>query len=230
MFAAILVFNRLDLLGGITAECGCPAFFGKQQDWTIDFEHELHGLNEPRPTSVDVLLNQPSWRVAIECKFIENEFGTCSRPRLHPNKTYYCDGNFKFQKERCHRCALTERNILYWDHLPHLFNWPSDRDHVPCPFASTYQLARNALAATLTPKGELNPTGGHVLIVYDNRNPAFQPNGKAWTQWQAAVSDCRYQGLLRRLSWQQLLLYLADAPELAYLVDGLREKYGLEQQ
>lgn len=230
VFGAIHVFNRFDLLEGITAECGRPAFFTDQQDWRLDFEYELSGLNEPSPTSVDVLLNRPDRRVAIECKFIEREFGTCSRPRLPPNKTYYCDGTFRIQKERRHRCALTERDILYWEYLPHLFNWPSDRDHVPCPFESTYQLARNALAATLTPEGELNPTGGHALIVYDNRNPAFQPNGKAWTQWQDAVSDCRYQGLLRRLSWQQLLLCLADTPELAYLVDGLQEKYGLEQQ
>ena len=230
VFGAIHFFNRFDLLEGITAECGRPAFFSNQQDWRLDFEYELSGLGEPRPTSVDVLLNRPDRRVAIECKFIEREFGTCSRPRLKPNKKYYCDGNFSFQKERFHRCALTERNILYWDHMPHLFNWPSERDHVPCPFESTYQLARNALAATLTPEGELNPTGGHVLNVYDNRNPVFQPKGKAWNQWQLAIRDCRYQGLFRRLSWQRLLTSLAAAPELAYLVYGLREKYGLEQE
>ena len=230
VFGAIHIFNRFDLLEGITAECGRLAFFSDQQDWRLDFEYELSCLGEPRRTSVDVFLSRPDRRVAIECKFIEEEFGTCSRPRLHPNKKYYCDGTFRFQKERSHRCALTERNILYWEHLPHLFNWPSNRDHVPCPFESTYQVARNALAATLTPEGELNPTGGHVLNVYDNRNPAFQPGGKAWSQWQATVSDCRYQGLLRRLSWQRLLTFLADGPEMAYLVYGLRDKYGLEQQ
>ncbi len=230
VFAAIFVFNRLDLLGDITAECGRPAFFVEQQDWRLNFEHELRGLNEPRPTSVDVLLNQPRRQVAIECKFTEPDFGTCSRTDLCPDDANYCNGNYQLQKDRRHRCALTERNILYWKYLPHLFNWPSDRDHEPCPFDATYQLARSTLAATLTPEGELNPTGGHVLNVYDNRNPAFQPNGRAWTQWQAGISDCRYHGLLRRLSWQRLLTSLADAPELAYLVDGLREKYGLEQQ
>lgn len=230
VFAAILVFNRLDLLGGITAECGRPAFFIEQQDWRIEFEYQLRGLNEPRPTSVDVLLNQPGRRVAIECKFTEQDFGTCSRTKLCPDNANYCNGSYQLQKDRSHRCALTERNILYWKYLPHLFNWPSHRDQVPCPFDATYQLARSALAATLAPEGKLNPTGGHVLAIYDDRNPDFQPNGKAWTQWQQAIRDCRHQGLFRRLSWQRLLTSLAAAPELAYLVYGLQEKYGLEQQ
>ena len=230
VFAAILVFNRLDLLGGITAECGRPAFFNEQRDWKMNFEYELRGLNEPRPTSVDVLLNQPGRRVAIECKFTEQDFGTCSRTKLCQDNANYCNGSYQLQKDRSHRCALAEREILYWEYLPHLFNWQSQRDQVPCPFDDTYQLARSALAATLAPEGKLNPTRGHVLAIYDNRNPDFQPNGKAWTQWQAAISDCRYQGLFRRLSWQRLLTFLADAPEMSYLVYGLREKYGLEQQ
>jgi len=230
VFAAIHVFNRLDLLKGLPAECGRPAFFLDQRDWRIDLEYNLQTLKEPKPTSVDVLLHRPSHRVAIECKFIETEFGTCSRPLLCTNHAYYCDGSYRRQKERLHRCALTERGILYWDYLPCLFNWPYDHDHVPCPFDATYQLARNALAATLTPEGDFNPDTGHLLIVYDDRNPAFQPNGRAWTQWQAAVGDCRYQGLMRRLSWQRLLASLANAPEFEYLVNGLGKKYGLVQQ
>ena len=229
VFGAIHVFNRLDLLQGMTAECGCPAFFLDQRDWRLDFEYELQTLNEPKPTSIDVLLSRPGRRVAIECKFIETEFGTCSRTRLNTNHAFYCDGSYRRQSERLHRCALTERGILYWDYLPRLFNWPSDHDHMPCPFDATYQLARNVLAATLTPVGEFDPDTGHVLIVYDDRNPAFQPNGRAWAQWQAAVDDCRYRGVLRRLSWQRLLSSLAKAPEFAYLVHGLREKYGLVQ-
>ena len=36
--------------------------------------------------------------------------------------------------------------------------------------------------------------------------------------------------LLRRLSWQRLLVALAEAPELAYLVKGVEEKYGLRPE
>ena len=99
--------------------------------------------------------------------------------------------------------------------------------HKPCPFDTVYQLARNALAAALTPSGTLDPTGGHVLVVYDARNPVFQANGRAERQWKIAINSCRVPGLLRRLSWQCLLAALARAPELGYLVNGVKKKYGL---
>ena len=230
VFAAIRAFDRLDLLDGMSAECGRPAFFDDQQGWMMSFEHEVSGLNEPRPTTVDVMLSRPGQRVAIECKFLEDEFGTCSRTdkNAYPDPKKHCDGNYRFQNGRSHRCALAEIGIQYWEHLPHLFDWSPDRDHEPCPFGATYQLARNALAATITTEGSLKPDGGHVLVVYDARNPAFQGGGKAEGQWGSAVGACLHQGLLRRLSWQRLLTSLAGGPEFAYLVDSLGEKYGLE--
>ena len=42
------------------------------------------------------------------------------------------------------------------------------------------------------------------------------------------VGASLHQGLFRLLSWQSLLATLVNAPELAYLIDGLGEKYGLE--
>ena len=72
VFAAIRAVDRLDLLDGMSAECGRPAFFDDQQGWMMSFEHEVSGLNEPRPTNVNVLLSRPGQRVAIECKFLED--------------------------------------------------------------------------------------------------------------------------------------------------------------
>jgi hypothetical protein len=57
--------------------------------------------------------------------------------------------------------------------------------------------------------------------------PAFQAGGKADWQWEAAVAACLVPDLLRRLTWQRLLASIAAAPELAWLLQGLREKYGL---
>ena len=234
VFGALSAFNRLDLLRDVQAECGRPAFFGNHRGWKLDFEHEVRCLGEnPRGrTSVDVLLSEPNGRVAVECKFTEQEFGTCSRPRLRPSDPNYseqhCNGNYQVQRQRRHRCSLTEVGIRYWDHLPYLFDWPADCDHEPCPFGGVYQLARNALAAALTPKGKLDPNAGHGLVVYDARNPEFQAGGKAESQWVTVSAACRVPGLVRRLSWQSLLAAIARASELAYLVDGVREKYGLE--
>lgn len=231
VFGALHAFDRLDLLEDVRAECERPAFFKDHRSWTLDFEHEVRCLGEKQSrTSIDVLLSTPQRSVAIECKFTEQEFGTCSRTdrKQYPDLNKYCDGNYLVQGGRRHRCALTEIGRLYWEHLPHLFDWSADRDHVPCPFKDVYQLARNALVAALTPDGKPNRTIGHALVVYDARNPEFQGGGEAQRQWNQAVAACRMPGFLRRLSWQRLMTAITRAPELEYLVKDVTEKYGIE--
>lgn len=85
--------------------------------------------------------------------------------------------------------------------------------------------AAAVLAATVMSSGEV---GGHALIVYDARNPAFRVGGEADCQWEAAVGECLVPGLLRRVSWQRLLGFITSAPELTWLVNGVRGKYGIE--
>lgn len=230
VFGALRTLHRLDLLAGVAAECGRPAFFEAADGWSLTFEHEVRSLNEPRPTSVDVLLQGPR-RVAIECKFTEDEFGTCSRPRLKPTDNAYaqqfCDGTYRAQHGRRERCTLTSIGVTYWKYLPALLDWPADQDHLPCPLESTYQLVRNALAAVVAEDGSLEPDRGHALILYDARNPAFVATGRAGQQWQAATAACRIPGLLRRLSWQQLLVNLDGRADLGWLTGALKAKYGL---
>lgn len=193
-------------------------------------EYELHTLNEKPQgrTSVDVLLTGPAQQVAVECKFTEDKFGKCSRPDLQPGDFRRCDGSYRVQAGRRERCALSEIGILYWRYLPQLFDWAADRDHEPCPFGAGYQLARNALAACFAPDGGFDPNRGHALIVYDARNPAFREGGEAERQWRGALAACRIPGLLRRVSWQRLAAAAAAAPDLAWLAEGLRAKYGIE--
>lgn len=231
VFGALCAFKCLDLLQDVRAECGRPAFFEDRRDRTLDFEHEVRCLGEKQsPTSIDVLLSTTQKSVAIECKFTEQEFGTCSRTdwKRYRDLNKYCDGNYLIQGGRRHRCALTEVGRRYWEHLPHLFDWPADRDHVPCPFKDVYQLARNALVPALTPDGKPNRTVGHALVVYDARNPEFQVGGEAERQWNQAVAACRMPGLLRRLSWQCLMTAFDCVPELEYLVKRVKKKYGIE--
>ena len=149
------------------------------------------------------------------------------RPTSVDGRGPLCDGTYRHQQGRRTRCALTEIGTRYWDHLPALFDWPAHRDHAPCPFGATYQLARNALAATVTADGETAPNEGHALVIYDARNPRFAKNGAAAMQWQMAAGSCRVPGLLRRVSWQRIVAALARAPELGYLTATLVKKYGL---
>ena len=233
IFGALLVFDRLDVLAGIAAECGRPAFFADNRAWDLEMEHKVDTLNEKPPsrTSIDVLFSNRTQRVAVECKFTEKEFGMCSRTDRKlklkdPSK--YCDGNYRVQSGRRERCALTETDIRYWQYLPRIFNWPAESDHFPCPFNPGYQLARNALGACFAPNGAFDPSQGHVLVVYDARNPAFQQGGKAERQWQGLLDACCVPGLLRRTSWQRLAAAIAAKPDFTWLSNGLHDKYGIE--
>lgn len=49
VFGAIEAFDRLEVLAGIMAECGRPAFYENQKDWKLAFEHEVATLGEWRP-------------------------------------------------------------------------------------------------------------------------------------------------------------------------------------
>lgn len=232
VFGLLFVRERLDLLAGLQAECGRPAFFADAAGWAGCLEQEIRTFKEPRPTSVDVWLQGPEGaRVAVECKFTENEFGRCSRPRLRPGRSGYpeqlCDGTYSIQRSRKTRCSLSEIGIGYWDYLPALFDWPSDVDHTPCRFGETYQLGRNALAAAVGDDGRVDPDRGHVLVVYDARNPAFTEKGRAGRQWRMALDACRVPGLLRRVSWQRVLGSLKCDASMIPLLEALETKYGL---
>ena len=236
VFGGILIFGRLELLNGLQAECGRPAFFDDYHDYSLEMEYEVDFLGE-KPngrTSIDVMFLGKQNRVAVECKFTEKEFGTCSRPKLKKDcwgyKEQKCNRNYQIQRGRNERCSLTQIGIRYWDFLPKLFNWDADRDYTPCPFEKSYQLARNALAATVSKEGKLDPARGHVLVVYDARNPEFLADGKAENQWRFIEKASLVPGLFRRISWQRLMTELAMASELNYLVQGMGNKYGFKTE
>ena len=192
--------------------------------------HEIGHLGEPRPTSVDCFVSG-SYQVAIECKFSESEVGTCSRPRLTPRDptydTEWCDGTYTRQRGRLERCALTERGVLYWRYVPILFKWPGDSALVPCPLRKNYQLVRNVLAACVRRDGTVSPECGHVVLVYDRRNPAFQAGGDGWLAFEETRRALRDPGGLRKCSWQRIMGHLRQEAVLPWLTEQLEQKYGL---
>jgi hypothetical protein len=231
VFGSLKVMGQIEALVGIAAEDGLPAFFATANEASEpELEHTIRTLNEPRPTSIDAFFPGPH-RVAVEVKFTEAEFGTCSRPRLTAKDPHFsrdaCDGTLTRQRQRQHRCALTEQNIQYWRYVPSLFRWMDDRDSSPCPLARAYQLVRNLLAVSVEANGSVDTESAHVLVIYDDRNPAFHAGGKADIQWNQTVQALRYSTMLRRISWQHLVGYFAQHEPLHWLVDALRRKYGI---
>jgi hypothetical protein len=233
VFGTIEVLDRRRLLSAIKAEDGRPAFCPIPSEITIDLERETNTLGEQpkRSTSVDVWFGG-TYRVAVECKLAEPEFGTCSRTRLKSKnkefETQHCDGNYMRQRGRSERCALTEIKVNYWKYLGDLFGWPSELDHRPCPLNRTYQLVRNVLAACVNDDGSLDTNTGHALIIYDQRNPAMAADGICDIQWRAAYEALKNRGLLRRLSWQAFMAQWPNDAILDWLKTELRAKYALQ--
>jgi hypothetical protein len=226
VFASFATLGRLDAVENLASRDGYPAFFETADLYQLKLEHQVATLGEPRPTSVDVFFSGPQ-TVAVEVKFTEAEFG-----RLRPEEAGFaqdhCDGSFSVQRDRQSRCSLSERGILYWQFLPQFFAWSATKDHRPCPLAFIYQLVRNVLAVCVSEDGVPAAGGGNVLVVYDKRNPAFQPGGEADAAWWAAVRALRFPRLLRRVSWHSIASRVARFPDLAWLAVGLEDKYGLK--
>jgi hypothetical protein len=158
------------------------------------------------------------------------KFGTCSRLRLTPQDAAYsanhCDGSYTHQRGRLSRCSLTEVGVQYWRHLDEIFGWNADVDHHPCPLAFTYQLARNVLAASVDSCGSFQPTAGHTLIIYDDRNPAMLKGGEGDRQLTDTQDGLRFAGILRRVSWRNFMAQWPSHPVLDWLQAEANAKYG----
>jgi hypothetical protein len=145
---------------------------------------------------------------------------------LEVDNTEYCDGTYTRQKDRSERCALTAIHVRYWDYLENAFGWGSDIDHRPCPLKSTYQLARNVLAACVK-DGNLDFDIGHALILYDQRNPTMSSGGDGDDQWRDASEAIKVPGALRRLSWQTFVAQWPNDRALNWLKSEIDAKYGI---
>jgi len=230
LFGNLIVHDHLGILGAIEADTGEPLVGASPE--TAELEFKVGSLREPRESSLDVLIRSANgYRVAFECKLSEPEVGTCSRPALTPSDSNYeqdhCDGTYTRQRGRRERCSLSNIGVAYWDHIPHLFHWSAGRDHKRCPIRETYQLVRNILAVSVDDEGVLNPGKGHVVLIYDERNPAFVSDGAGHRAYEQTREALRERSTLRRCSWQSILQHLRGAGALTWLTDELSAKYGL---
>ena len=231
VFANLKIINCLHYLAEVTDESGEPLFGDAPViPSNLTLEYAVSFLGEPRPTNLDVFISG-DYQVAIECKFTETEVGKCSRPGLKKRdsnyETDYCDGNYSRQRGRKARCSLTEIGVLYWKYVPELFVWRDDTDHKPCPLDKNYQLVRNLLAACIRPDGSSSPKRGHVLIIYDERNPAFKEDGHGFTAYEETRAALKTPSLLRKCSWQRITGHLRTKADLSWLTELFAVKYGL---
>jgi hypothetical protein len=227
----LAVHGNLDCLAEPHCDEGEP-LLGEAQVSSDNFamEFDVDYLGEPRPTSLDGYFCE-GYKVAIECKFTEIEVGTCSRPRSSrtssKNERDECDGSYSRKGSRKERCPLSEIGVLYWRYIPSVFNWGGDLDLIPCPLHKNYQLVRNILAVSVNAEGQVSSENGHVVLIYDERNPAFQEKGDGLSAYWDTRGALKKPGMLRRCSWQRIVQHIRQNGILPWLPDMLALKYGL---
>ncbi len=246
VFAGLQAAGRLAALDGLLAEDGYPAFptFGASSapdDAAVTpllvLRHPVLLPGEVEPNLIDLVLSARE-SVFVEVKLAEARFALCANPGLTPTHPFFkrdiCTGAYRAQNARQSRCTLSEQGMRLWELIPELFDLDGARDHDPCPLFATYALVRRVLAVSIGPFGVIAPPAAlarrHVLVVYDERNPAFWPGGEADEQWHETVRMLRWPRLLRRVSWQKLIGHLGAEPAVAELVNVVSEKYDFPVQ
>lgn len=227
----LAIYNSLHILSELKDDEGLDLFGNAQiSSENFEMEYKVKYLGEPRSTSLDGYISG-NYRIAIECKFTEAEVGTCSRPGLKPTASNFdkehCSGTYSIQRARKERCSLTEIGVLYWRYLPKLFNWKNDSDLHPCPLNKNYQLVRNILAVGVKPDGSVSSNGGHVLLIYDERNPAFQHYGVGLIAFMETKEALKEPMMLRKCSWQRIVQHIREKDVFSWLTENLALKYGL---
>ncbi len=214
--------------------------------WRVELERELPRslLGERRPTQVDVLLQNRTSVVVLECKFTESGGGSCSQTKPRSSGEHegiiQCDGSYKEQtnpvNNKTARCALSAKRIRYWKHIPKYLDLDRDKDYEPCPFAGpAYQYMRNLLAAAQLARRKSKPerkVRAAFGLVYVEGEPFAVANEAAdpHSEWGQFVARLRSDSSLAVgvISYQRLLEIwcsrLPEDPVLARLADWVTER------
>ncbi len=225
VFGNLLIAGKLNLLSTLRTDDG-RLLFGSDSH-SIDnciLEHSIRSnpFKEKAPTEIDVFF-PGKYQVAVECKFTEDHVGSCSIPE---RKSDECDGNLH-DRSGFERCYLNGRGIKYWEYIPALFEWDFKSNYSPCPLQLPYQLVRNILSVCIREDGAIDPDKGHAVLVYDDRNPAFQSDGIGELAWQQCNQSLKYPWLLQKCSWQTIVKCLRHDSTLRWLTDEIDLKYGI---
>ncbi len=231
IFGNLIIQDSLHFLSELKDDDGLD-LFSKAQISSDNFtlEYRVNHLGEPRSTSLDGFISG-EYRIAIECKFTESKIGSCSRPTIKATRSNYerdfCDGSYSIQRKRHERCSLTEIGVKYWRYVPSLFKWENNRELNPCPMNKNYQLVRNILAIGVKPDGTVSVKNGHVVLIYDERNPACQMGGDVYSSYMETKNALIEQTMLRKCSWQKIIKKMRTKNILPWLTNELELKYSL---
>jgi hypothetical protein len=179
--------------------------------WTVTLEWNTPKalLGEPRPTQVDVYVESPQAVLVCECKFTETNGGACSQTNKK-NGGAQCNGHYELQINPkngvTNRCALSGKQIRYWEVIPQVFRLDAKRDYRPCPFAGpTYQWMRNLLVGYEQARSLHKQAA--VIIVYADAPHLSMAKKVRSSEWTQFVQTVKQEGVtLQVRSYQEILL------------------------
>ncbi len=203
--------GRNCVLNSLARRLGLPD--GNDWDVVLEWTDELNRMQEPRQSQIDAVARSAGSLVFFESKFNEPDGGPCSqtkplRSRKHKGKVQ-CNGSYLLQTNpvngRRSRCALSGKNILYWEVIPAVFEYSSSADYDRCPFAGPwYQWMRNMTVAYQVAKYE-EKKAGFIVVYVDDRRLRFARK-VARGEWSAFSARVRQKAIpVKAISYQQFL-------------------------
>ncbi len=209
--------ERDAILGAVASDIGLPS----DGPWNVQLEWEdakNHLRESGKLTQVDSLATSPHAAICFECKFGERDGGSCSQTSplgKGANKgKIQCNGRYELQSNPARpkvsaRCALSGKNIRYWEVIPKVFAFDAGADLAPCPFSGPwYQWMRNLVLAH-----ELGPAQGlpsRFVVVYADHPSLPFPSMLASTAWSdflrlvrkdtVGLHTMSYQSILKRIT------------------------------
>jgi hypothetical protein len=170
----------------------------------LTLEHDFKAGPESAPVRLDGFV-AGNYRVSIACALSETDMDSAAGHKAD---------------------SSGEQHRRSQDHLAKLF--VGGRSDEGCkPLKATDPLVGQVLAACVRDDGSLVPAGGHAVLLYDNRNPAFQTGGKGFAAFNTVRSSLKRHETLRKCSWQIVLEQLANVHSMRWLTGFLNAKYGL---
>jgi hypothetical protein len=163
--------DRDAVLDRLAAQLGLPA--GGPWEVTLEWHDPDNLLHEKQPTWVDAVAQSPQTIIFFECKFTENDGGSCSQ--MHMVRTGKqkgqrpCTGSYMWQTNPANgreaRCILTTKGMRYWDVIPQVFDYDAGASYLECPFrGSWFQWMRNlTVCAAVAQHTGLKPA---MVVVY----------------------------------------------------------------
>lgn len=216
VFGAIGASNANDaILDALAMEAGLPP----GGPWNIELEwtDAQRLLREPRPTQVDALAVGANAIMVIECKFTEPG-GSCSQTRRIQSGPGagqpQCTGRYELQvnprsKVQSH-CALSGKEIRYWDVVPAIFDLDPAATYAPCPFkGEAFQWMRNLALAHELGRNQGKPAACVVAYASGGSFPTEAKVGNL--TWLPPLADGNRGPVM--MSYQRIVELAAQADD-----------------